>query len=824
MKSTLKILFTLFFSSQLCFAAEQKRVEIYVDEDLYVDAEVLAAVQKYVNVIEKNHDFKFDIISFPAALVLDESSLNENSPRFKVNSTAAELKRSIKTSWLDKTKDPLAGVILIGNLPFAEMEFFVRASDGYPALPGDGPVLRYQRWVADLYFMDLDGIWEDRLIGTGCEDGKPCSNLEYGTNGLIDTHYTKDGILGTDEFDIWVSRINPYGEARRQTEYGWIRQLENYDTEYFPEVKMFLLRWLDKSYNQHVKTKPRSDKALYSYSSKATIKEEDFSMGSFIKSLSSLYNQVDVFHGENSKRYMDMITQDYDWVVHQGHSSEKSFENNVSISDFDIPVNVHARVFRFASCSSFRYVSFDGQSYDRSIGLAHLFRTLNGGVAAIGATKTTGGYQDDGYFYSVLKGNYLGDAFLKWANHRTLVFDESRYPQEVYDWFYAHALFGDPFVRVEVDKENVKEDEVPKNIALNAFSDLNISGKCYDKSQGSGGRCNVICSSNKKNYSVGVYDNAEIGSVYTKGGVILEGLSAKNATIYNTYSDALLYINSAMKYDYVSYRNPKSWNKNFEIREKMNSFLGVNCSDVTVASEYTLVDGACIKNLTVLPSATIIIPEGEFFVENVYTKEGSFYSFEKPGYPSILHLKNELIWEGSPVDLISEDNEKWAQGLKLYVYNKMNVNIISSFYGSIYAPNTVINIYGKAYGSFSGYGLTIHKDALVYYVPFDPIGGVPFDDDNTNIVFEDKDIPVLGNAMIQITAFNRSAFEYNVTEGGLYKFTVMNVLSQKIASFDVDAKPGHNSINFTSLRLASGRYFLSVKRGNDIKNIVMNLK
>ena len=137
MKSTLKILFTLFFSSQLCFAAEQKRVEIYVDEDLYVDAEVLAAVQKYVNVIEKNHDFKFDIISFPAALVLDESSLNENSPRFKVNSTAAELKRSIKTSWLDKTKDPLAGVILIGNLPFAEMELFIRASYGYPPLPGD---------------------------------------------------------------------------------------------------------------------------------------------------------------------------------------------------------------------------------------------------------------------------------------------------------------------------------------------------------------------------------------------------------------------------------------------------------------------------------------------------------------------------------------------------------------------------------------------------------------------------------------------------------------------------------------------------------------
>ena len=81
-----------------CTAAEQRRAEIYVDEDLYKDAKVLEAVQKYAGAVEKELNFKIDIKSFPAALVLDSTTLN-TSPKFKQKSTAAELKAAIKESW-----------------------------------------------------------------------------------------------------------------------------------------------------------------------------------------------------------------------------------------------------------------------------------------------------------------------------------------------------------------------------------------------------------------------------------------------------------------------------------------------------------------------------------------------------------------------------------------------------------------------------------------------------------------------------------------------------------------------------------------------------
>ena len=119
-----------------CTAAEQRRAEIYIDEDLYKDADVLAAAQKYAGAVEKEFNFKIDIKSFPAALVLDSTTLS-TSPKFKQKSTAAELKAAIKESWEDKSKTPLAGVILIGNLPFARMEYFARESDGRAAFPGD---------------------------------------------------------------------------------------------------------------------------------------------------------------------------------------------------------------------------------------------------------------------------------------------------------------------------------------------------------------------------------------------------------------------------------------------------------------------------------------------------------------------------------------------------------------------------------------------------------------------------------------------------------------------------------------------------------------
>ena len=97
-----KIVIALLVLVSFCFAAENfmqstglRRAEIYIDEDLYKESDVVDAVRKYANAVEKNFNFKIDIKSFPVALVLDSSTLN-GTPNFKMKTSAAELKSAIK--------------------------------------------------------------------------------------------------------------------------------------------------------------------------------------------------------------------------------------------------------------------------------------------------------------------------------------------------------------------------------------------------------------------------------------------------------------------------------------------------------------------------------------------------------------------------------------------------------------------------------------------------------------------------------------------------------------------------------------------------------
>ncbi|WP_407441453.1 C25 family cysteine peptidase [Fibrobacter sp.] len=730
MKNVLKFALVLLAICELCFAAETRRAEIYIDEDLYKDSEILAAVKKYAGAVEKNFDFTIDIKSYPSALVLDKASLDEGSPSFKVGSTAEELKADIKKSWQDKSKAPLAGVILIGNLPYAQMEYFVRESDGKAGYPEDSDFLNYQRWVADLFFMDLDGTWEDEITGVNCSFGGSCARLEWEPNGIYDAHYNKDGELGSDDFEIWVSRVNPYGEAREKSIYDFYDQLEDYEGDYLPKVKELLMRWLNKAYNQQVNSASHSDRALFSYSNKSELRFNDFPVTNFIQTLSNLYNETDIIQEGSSEKYKQYIRADYDWVSHLGHGNEQGFESGVSILDFNSPVEVKARVFDLNSCSIARYLDIDGYFYNRTIGLAHLFRTLKGGVAVIGHTKTGGGYQDNEYFYNLLGDEMLGDAYLKWANHRTLVFETSKYPKDVYEWFYEHALFGDPFLTFDIDKKNVKSDSVPENIALHAVVDFNISGKCYDDTKGANGRCTVVCGSTERSYCAGVHGDAEIGSIYARGGVVLNGVRADTVTIYNTFEEAEPYINATISYGHMAYSNPKKWNKDFLLHETLPEFPTENCDEViSVKGEYTLVDGKCLRELTLEKGAKLIIPEGEFYIQSFYMNSTATYAFANPGHYSVLHMENGFDWYANPsTSLTPSERKLWASGFKVYVYGiDHRVDLYGDFNGTVYAPASIINVRGNSYGSFHGYSLAVHDVGTVWYAPFDPVGGIPAD-------------------------------------------------------------------------------------------------
>lgn len=805
----------------LSIAAETttRRVDVFIDEDLYRDTEVLEGLLDYIDVIEKLYPFKLRIKSFPPALVLDKSTL-----KFKEGSSAESLREEIRKSWQDESSGELAGAMLIGNLPFAKMEFFVR-EDTYPAMPGDGKIIRYLTWTPDLYFMDLDGIWVDELFADGCVEGGSCPEVVYGSNGILDLHYRKDGVLATDTFDIWVTRINPYGEARSLNSQEWNNQLQNYDSAYMPEVKKLLLRWLDKARKQHLKNEPDSDKSLLVHAEPLVLRKEYYPDVNFIRDLADMYNETDVIIQNGAKDYLLPIQKDYDWVVYHGHSSDKGLMNGASVEDFEVPFEVTPRLFDLVSCSSMRYVTQDWKSFDRSIGQAHLFRTLNGGVSVIGAMKTTGGYQDEEYLYSLLqKGEFLGDAVHKWANHRALVFDISKYPQEIYDWFYSHGLFGDPFIRLKVNRKNVKKDEFPKNIALHSIYDMVISGmsKCYDSPEGVG-MCNIVSESQAEDFTVRLFNSVEVGNIYSKGKVSVENNSKiKNLVVYNSFNDADISIDKTVSYDMITYMNPARWDDSVEKRETLEVFSTDSCHDVTVEQDsmYVLTAGECINSLNLDEFANLTIPAGKFYIGSLYIGVGSKVYFSKPGYSSVMHVKGVFGWNGhaTPVDS-TVSFETIAKGFKVYLYDKDKYSKIGGrFCGTVYAPGNSIGLRGiNAYGSFLGDGIEV-SESKVYYVPFEPI-----DDGLTPIKFAQEKPSVVSNGA-RIASFNRHEISLEVGEAGAYSISVMNMLGQEVASFKIDASVGRNTVNWNPSNLAKGRYIVSLKHGTRAESKLFLLK
>ena len=402
----------------------------------------------------------------------------------------------------------------------------------------------------------------------------------------------------------------------------------------------------------------------------------------------------------------------------------------------------------------------------------------------------------------------LGDAFVKWVNYRTTSFKKGKFPKDAYEWFYMVMLFGDPFIKLNLDKENVKVDDVPKNIALHAFNDFNISGKCYDEFKGKDGKCNVVCGSNAKNYCAGVHGDAEIGSIYAKGGVTLRNNSfTEHATMYSTFEKSELRIDSSAQYGFVSYRDSLSWNAELDFREPLPEFPVSGCKDVTVDREYTPAVGSCIRNLTVKSSGTLVIPQGDFYVETVNMEKGSKYKFAKPGYYSAMNVKKGFAWDASPASAVA-DSAEWAKGFKLLVHgDSIAVDIDSAFYGSVYAPNTMVNVRGKAYGTFTGNGVAVHDKAIAYYAPFAPVDGEP---GKVSIAFAGKRPHAFGKSGFGFVSFDRGVIDFEVAEAGMYNVSVLNALGQKVASFNVNAVAGRNTVKWAPARNARGRYVVRI--------------
>ena len=120
----------------------KEKILLIVDNEFAENKAINSAINRYADDLNKSFGMAINVYSFP---------------NVKKGGTAQALR-----SFLQSAKDSLIGAIFIGNLPRAQFEFIQNPNTSS---------IRYQRWISDFYFMDLDGIWLDTASGNSESQG-----------------------------------------------------------------------------------------------------------------------------------------------------------------------------------------------------------------------------------------------------------------------------------------------------------------------------------------------------------------------------------------------------------------------------------------------------------------------------------------------------------------------------------------------------------------------------------------------------------------------------------------------------------------------------
>lgn len=121
----------------------------------------------------------------------------------------------------------------------------------------------------------------------------------------------------------------------------------------------------------------------------------------------------------------------------------------------------------------------------------------------------------------------------------------------------------------------------------------------------------------------------------------------------------------------------------------------------TVTSQLTLSKSSKYKKITVKNGGTLIVPPGQYGIENLIVEKGGKVKFTNPGEKTIFNLYN-LTWEG---DAISDQAnptaspsarlgyyKNLAKGIKVTVAGSNKVVVTGTFAGTLYAPDAYVEL------------------------------------------------------------------------------------------------------------------------------------
>ncbi len=299
----------------------------------------------------------------------------------------------------------LRGALLIGDFPVPWFQYCNENGEDYQEFP------------CDLFFMDLDGIWEDNFHYVDS------LGLVEGSDGIYDTHYASFP-RHTEMPEIVVGRITPtpgmgpaeevvnfYLEKLHQYRYdlGGIRQ--NFRALAFPDDDWH--EWGDMLANNYINQV---------YPEVLSISDQE------LTSAATYEDRLD-----------DHFSLIHVWVHSwpQGHS----FRVN-HYTDWDpfynyqiLPAHTNANFFNLFACGNCRYVE------DLNCGAIYTLQT-KGGIDAIGTTHSGGMLQYDYFYEQLAEGISWGEAFLRTFQY----VGKYGFSPEMKGWYYGLTFLGDPFV------------------------------------------------------------------------------------------------------------------------------------------------------------------------------------------------------------------------------------------------------------------------------------------------------------------------------------------------------------------------------------------
>ena len=293
--------------------------------------------------------------------------------------TAEEVK-----SYIEQHSQNLTGCIFIGSIPSAWFE-----------VENDYNEYGYAEFPCDLFYMDLDGTWEDT-----------------DSNGRYDSHTAGDGDEGPE---IFVARI---------------------DASTIPGDEPTLVNnYLERLHEYYNGTIRRTQYGL-------TYTEDDWVPYSYFKyDISYAYDNYDAIWAPDTSRddYRDnrLANLTYEFIQLACHSSSSGhyFTRGGQLSSDDVKnVPPRALLYNLFACSACR---FTDSNY---LGGAYIFSDSDCALSVLGSTKTGSMLIFDKFYRPLGTGKCLGQAFKDWFDSLAPYSESETY------WHYGMCILGDPLV------------------------------------------------------------------------------------------------------------------------------------------------------------------------------------------------------------------------------------------------------------------------------------------------------------------------------------------------------------------------------------------